>query len=183
MVSSEKQILSKVLSKAECCVVTGEQEESGAVFVCDFLAHCGESLSQSSVLPVRVDCDSWPDSLSIWKAIAKGVEENYPHVYEGNDVTESFFSIISETEDTDDVQSYLSLILNEISENCGWRILLVMENFESAIDRMEEFDIMKLRELAKSLTLMTVSRIPWVTLSIEKYKNPYFYNQFETFNV
>ena len=179
MVSSEKQILSKVLSKAECCVVTGDQSD----FVVGFLSHCEDTFSESSILPVCVDCKPWPDSLSIWKAIAKGVEDHFPSVYEGNDVTEMFFSVISDTEDTDDVQSYLSMILNEISENCGWRILLVMENFESAIERMEEFDIMKLRELAKSLTLMTISRSPWVEVSIDKYKNPYFYNQFETFFV
>ena len=96
---------------------------------------------------MRVDCGEGEDSLSIWKCIASAVQEQMPKVFEGSELTEEYFSIISGTEDTDDVQSYLIDILGELSEEKGWTVLLILENFDHVIEVMPEFDVMKIREM------------------------------------
>lgn len=184
MVSGEKQfrsILSRVLNQGPCSIVIENEGVDGGTVIDGFLSACQEPLSQARILPVRVDCSEYDGSLSTWKGIASQVRLAIPVVFEGNELTEGDFAIIDETDDTDDVQSYLVEVLEEMREYSQWKLLLILENFASAIESMPVTDMMKVREMSSTLTLMSVSREPLATLGDRHYRNAYFCNQFETY--
>ena len=171
-------ILSRVKSKAPCSVIIENNTISDESFTDGFLSIQGESLKQASILPVRFDCGLYQDSLSIWKGIAGAIENAMSVVFEGDELTEDYFSIISDTDDTDDVQSYLIDIIDDIHENVGWRMMLILEHFDNAIESMPEYDIMKIREMTETLSIVTITRVSLEDLCEQHYQNIYFANQF-----
>lgn len=181
MVSGEEHftnILSRIKNLAPCSVVIESDNVDDAGFVDNFLCVEEESLSEALILPVRVDCAQHNDSLSIWKSIADAIELGMKRVYPGDDMTKDYFDRISSTDDTDDVQSYLLMILSVILENCGWHFLLILEHFECAIDEMPDYDIMKLRQMTESVVLMTITHATLEDLCKQEYEYAYFANQF-----
>ncbi len=173
-----KGILSRIRDKAPCSVIIKNKSLLDSTFVDGFLTTEGSILEQSKILPVRVDCAEGEDSLSIWKNIASTIQEQMSKVFEGSELTEDYFSIISNTDDTDDVQSYLIDILGELSADKGWTVLLIMENFDHVIEVMPEYDAMKIREMTETLAVMTVTRTSLEELCEQQYDNVYFANQF-----
>lgn len=173
-----KGILSRIRDKAPCSVIIKDKALSDGIFVDGFLSTEGSVLEQSKILPVRVDCAEGEDSLAIWKSIASAVQEQMPKVFEGSELTEEYFAIIADTDDTDDVQSYLIDILGELSAEKGWTVLLVLERFDHVIDVMPEYDAMKIREMTETLAVMTVTRTSLEELCEQQYDNVYFANQF-----
>jgi hypothetical protein len=171
-------ILSRVKSKAPSSVVIENSTISDKSFTDGFLSVQGELLKQASILPVRVDCGLYLESLSIWKGIAKAIETAMPIVFDGDDLTDDYFTIISDTDDTDDVQSYLIDIIDDIYENVGWRMMLILEHFDAAIKAMPEYDIMKIREMTETLAIVTITRISLEDLCEQRYQSIYFANQF-----
>lgn len=173
-----KGILSRIRDKAPCSIIIKDKLLSDSSFVDGFLSAVGSILVQSKILPVRVNCAEDEDSLSIWKSIASAVQEQMAKVFDGSELTEEYFSIISDTDDTDDVQSYLISILGELSVEKHWTVLLIMENFDHAIDIMPEYDAMKIREMTETLAVMTITKTSLEELCEQKYDNVYFANQF-----
>lgn len=181
MVQGEDQfnnILSRVKSKAPCSVVIENEELSHRAFVDSLISFSLEALQKVNIFPVRVDCSNFHDSLSIWKGISDVIKQAVPSVYSGDDLTKDYFSIISDTNDTDDVQSYLIAILDNLKESSGWNLMLILEHFDSAIELMPEYDIMKIREMTETLSVVTITREPLEVLCERKYQSIYFANQF-----
>ena len=171
-------ILSRVKSKAPCSVVIENSAISDESFTDGFLSVQSEAITQASILPVRFDCGTEHDSLSIWKGIASAIKKAMLAIYNGDDLTEDYFTIISDTDDTDDVQSYLIDIIDDIHENVGWRLMLILEHFDNAIETMPEYDIMKVREMTETLAIVTITRVSLEDLCEQHYQSIYFANQF-----
>lgn len=173
-----KNILSRIKGFAPCSVIIENDSLSDGAFVDGFLSEEKDVLMQSKIFPVRVDCAQYDDTLDIWKAFANAVKEGMPNVFPGNSLTQKYFARIESTEDTDDVQSYLIHILNEIKIQTGWYFLLIIEHLEKAIDVMPDYDNLKMREMTDSIILMVITRSPLEGLCEKRYQNVYFANQF-----
>lgn len=177
-----EQILSRILTKSPCSVVL-PRDMSAEEFTDSFLSSHGDTLEKASLLPVRIKCAPISDSISIWKEIGMKVKEAMPSVFEGNVQTLNSFERIEKTTRTELVKAYLITILEQIAHNSGWTMVLVLEDFENVVDKMKEFDLMKIRGMTASMVIVTVSYIELKKLVDEKYEHAYFCNQFATFRL
>ena len=96
-------------------------------------------------------------------------------------MVDSLQKLIRAAKATDPIKTFLVKILDEeIRKKTGWRVLVVMENFESLVEYSPSSDIMKIRKLIEvPVIIVAVSRKSLIDLCKEKYGNPYFSNQFE----
>lgn len=175
-----EQILSRVLTKSPCSVVLPPDIDADG-FIDSFVTAYNEILSKESLLPIRVKCAQFPDSISIWKEIATKVKTAMPSVFEGNIITGKMFICIEKATTTESIKSYLIRILEQIFKCSGWMMLLIMEDFENVVDKMKEHDLMKIRGMTTSFVIMTVSYTELKKLVDEKYEHAYFCNQFVTY--
>ena len=61
--------------------------------------------------------------------------------------------------------------------------LLVMEDFENVIEKMAEFDIMKVRGMTTYAVILSITHTDLRKLCDDKYGHEYFCNQFVTFRI
>ena len=175
-----EQVTSRIQSQSPCAIVLSSGYSSSA-FSEEFLHACSGFLSSSNILPVRVECAQYPDSISIWKGIAEKIKFAINSVFSGNTVTKKSLEIIESATSTDIIKSYLVRVLEQTKKHSGWTVLLMLEDFENVVDTMEDYDIMKIRGMTTSLIIVSVSHSPLETLGQQKYANAYFCNQFVTF--
>ena len=175
-----EQVLSRILTKSPCSVVLSSGTDPDE-FLDLFISAYNETLIKASLLPIRVKCAHFSDSISIWKEIAMKVKTAMPSVFEGNVITGKLFLGIERATTTESIKSYLIRILEQIFKGSGWMMLLILEDFENVVDKMEEHDLMKIRGMTTSFVIMTVSYMELKKLVDDKYEHAYFCNQFVTY--
>jgi len=175
-----EQVLNRILTKAPCSIVLPPDMDAEC-FADSFINAYKEPLGKENILPVRVKCTRFPDALSIWKELSMKIKEAVPTVFEGDIITTRCFMSIEQATSTEVIKSYLIRILNQIEKKTGWMILVVMEDFENVVDKMEEHDIMKVRGITTFAVILTLTHVELLRLCEEKYGHAYFCNQFVTY--
>lgn len=178
--NEREKVLTRILTKSPCSVVL-PQDIDTVGFTDSFIEAYEEPLRKDKILPVRIKCGSFPDAISIWKELALRTKEAISSVFDGDIITNRCFMAIEQVSTTDAIKSYLTRVFSRIDENSGWTILLVMEDFENAIEKMEEYDIMKVRGITTYAAIMSVTHTDLRKLCEDKYGHAYFCNQFVTF--
>jgi len=175
-----EQVLTRILTKSPCSVVLPQDIDTGG-FTDSFIETYEELLGKGKIMPVRIRCGEFSDAVSLWKEFALKIKDAMPSVYGGDIITTRCFMAIERATTTDVIKSYLTRILSQIEKGSGWMILLVMEDFEAIIEKMEEHDIMKVRGITTFAVILSITHSELRKLCEDKYGHAYFYNQFVTF--
>lgn len=188
MVQSKEQyekIMERIIrGKASASAVVENAEIPLGMITGDILSEYVVALKEAHIVPVRFDCTKYEDSLSMWVGIAGSIKQALPTVFQETVAYERKWSRLEKAMDkTESIKMNLISILNYVQMEAGWGVLLIMEGFEAAVEKMDEYDILKVRGLTASMRILTISHTTLAEMGEQKYKSAYFSNQFYTYTI
>lgn len=186
MVQSTKQfekIIDRIIvGKAPTAVVLNNIDTPCSYVLDELLTEYGDSFFKAHILPLRFDCTQFPDSLSLWQGLAGVIMQNLKIT--DNPISQRKVLRLKEgINNTGSIKMNLISLLDYVRKNEGVTVLLVMEGFESVIEKMEEYDIMKIRGMTLSLILLTVTHTSLEEIGAARYNDSYFCNQFLSYHI
>lgn len=181
--NNEVIITRLVQSHAPNSVVIMDKEKCSCQYVDGFLSENGATLAEASILPLRFDCTLFSDKVAFWKGIAKSIKDAVPTDYEWSEDALDAWDDIRSSHDTYFLKEDIITIAQEYLDQTGWRFLLVFEEFENILEKMDKQDSLKVRSLSLTFVLMTVSHTPLKELGKKLYNDVYYCNQFVSFKI
>ena len=168
---------------APAVIIVDDAETPLGLVVDEWLKEYADLLQESEILPVRIDCTRYADSLAIWKGLAGGIRQGLSGVYDDEVAQRKWSRVETQQNATETIKMNLVSVLDYVRKNSHWTVLLILEGFESVIEKMDEPDIMKIRNMTTSLRVLSVSHLPLEELGAAKYGNVYFLNQFLSYHI
>ncbi len=181
--NNEVIITRLVRSHAPSAVVIVNMEKSSRKYVDDFLSMNATDLVEASIIPIRLDCNSFTDKVSFWKGIAKTIKKTISSDYEWSDDAMDAWKCVELSYDTYFLKEAIITIAQEYLEETGWRFLLIFEDFESILEKMDKEDSLKVRALSLSFTLLTITHTPLRELGERFFNDVYYCNMFASFKI
>lgn len=186
MVQSQKQfekvIERLVVAKAPSSIVVEDPETSLLVVIEQLLSEYGGYLKEAGFVPVIFDCTQYEDSLSMWAGMADSVRKGVGTVFQDTVASMRKWERLEKSRNnTESIKMNLVSALSYFQKQSKMCILFIMVGFEAAIDKMDDYDILKVRSLTNEMAILTVSRTALEDLGEAKYNNSYFSNQFLSF--
>lgn len=172
-----------ILSHAPVAVAITDEEKSIRQYVTDFISENKVPLAEASILPIRIDCRLFKDEVSFWRGIAGAIKDAVPSDFEWSEDAMDAWDEINSSTDTYFLKEDIRVLAQDYLDLTKWHILLIFEEFECVLEKMNREGSLKFRSLTLDYIVMTVTRRPLRTIGWELLKEVYFCNQFVSFNI
>lgn len=172
-----------VKSHAPSAVIIVDKEKSADQYVDDFLSENKDVLLKASILPLRLPCVPFTDKVSFWKGIAQNIKKTIPSDFEWSDDAMDAWDDVESSNNTYFLKEAIVTIAIEYLEVTGWHLLLIFEDLESILEKMDKEDSLKLRSLSLNFVLMTVTHVSLKELGERLFNDIYYCNQFASFKI
>ena len=175
-----QDVVERLKNGAPTSVVVTEPGRGAVSFTSELVKYIKASNNLTSLLPISIKCSNIDcDEIGYWKAVYNGIwKVLQPYCANNRDTLELYAKGIETSDNMLKISKILGRFLITTNNSTNIRVLLILEDFDSMVYKLEEPAIMILRGITPLITVLTISNKTLEELGLERYGNAYYCNQF-----